>query len=140
MEAATLPYYAGPSKMAGDNYLLLGDAAKLIDPFTGEGIGNAMISGYYAAETVADCIKKNDFTSLITNNYQELTDKKLGPELNLGLQLQRLAHRPLLLNLVIGKASGKKKTRELISEMLYSNTQKEKLSNPLFYLKLILGL
>jgi menaquinone-9 beta-reductase len=140
MEAGKLPYYSGLAKVAGDNYLLLGDAAKLIDPFTGEGIGNAMLSGYHAAETASNCMETKDFTSLMTLNYQRLIDKKLGGELKLGLKLQRLARRQFLLNLVIGKASRDENTRIFISRMLYSNEQKNKLNNPLFYLKLILGL
>jgi geranylgeranyl reductase family protein len=140
MEAGKLPFNGGPTRIAGDNYMLLGDAAQLIDPFTGEGIGNAMISGYYAAETASDCIMKNNFTCSLTNNYQQLIDKKLGTELKLGLKLQKLARKKLLLNLVIGRASRDDNTRTLISEMLYSDKQKLKLKNPLFYLKLILGL
>jgi menaquinone-9 beta-reductase len=140
MEAGKLPYYSGQTKVAGDNYLLLGDAAKIIDPFTGEGIGNAMLSGYYAAETAADCLEKNDFTSLITKNYQHQIDKNPGAELKLGLKLQKLARSQFLLNLVIGRASRNEDIRKSISKMLYSNEQKGKLSNPLFYIKLILGL
>lgn len=140
MEAGKLPYYNGPTRIAGDNYLLLGDAARLIDPFTGEGIGNAMLSGVYAAQTAVDCIEKNDFTSLRTNNYEHLINEKLVGELSLGLKLQKLARRQFLLNLVIGRASRDENTRKSISEMLYSNEQKGKLSNPSFYIKLILGL
>ena len=36
----------------GNGFLLLGDAAGLIDPFTGEGIGNALYSARFAVE---DC-------------------------------------------------------------------------------------
>lgn len=140
MEAAKLPYYSGPTKISGDNYLLLGDAANLIDPFTGEGIGNAMLSGYYAAKTALECSVRKDYSSLMTENYQQLIYKKLGHELGLGLKLQHLARRKFLLNLVIGRASRDKKLRNLISSMLYSNEQKVKLRNPLFYLKLLLGL
>jgi menaquinone-9 beta-reductase len=140
MEANQLPYYTGPNRIAGDNYLLLGDAAGLIDPFTGEGIGNAMISGYYAAETASNCAEKDDFTYLNTENYEQKINKKLGAELKLGLKLQKLAQRERLLNLVIGRASRHENTRKLISEMLYSDKKKEKLKNPLFYLKLLLGL
>ena len=32
----------------GDGFMLLGDAAGLIDPFSGEGIGNAMASAKFA--------------------------------------------------------------------------------------------
>jgi menaquinone-9 beta-reductase len=140
MEAARLPYYSGPMQIAGDNYLLLGDAASLIDPFTGEGIGNAMLSGYYAAETAVDCLESKDFTPLITKNYQQKIDKNPGAELKLGLKLQNLARRQFILNLVIGRASRDENTRKSISEMLYSNEQKGKLSKTSFYIKLILGL
>jgi menaquinone-9 beta-reductase len=139
IEAARLPYYSGSTQIAGDNYLLLGDAAMLIDPFTGEGIGNAMLSGYYAAETASDCLERNDFTSLITENYQQQVDKNPGAELRLGLKLQNLACRRVLLNLVIGRASRNDNIRKSISEMLYSNEQKGKLSKPSFYIKMMLG-
>jgi len=140
MEAGKLPYYSGPIRIAGDNYMLLGDAAQLIHPFTGEGIGNAMISGYHAAEIASDCLGYNNFTNLKTKNYQQLIYKKLGAELDLGLKLQKLARKQMLLNLVIGRASHDENTRRLISEMLYSDKQKVKLNNPLFYLKMLLGL
>lgn len=38
-----LPLGSRPRQMSGDGWMLLGDAASLIDPFTGEGIGNAMV-------------------------------------------------------------------------------------------------
>jgi geranylgeranyl reductase family protein len=140
IEAGKLPIYAGPSRIAGDNYLLLGDAAQLIDPFTGEGIGNAMVSGYFAAETASDCLNQNNFSYLNTLNYQRVIYKRLGPELDLGLKLHKLARNQRLLNLVIGRASCNERTRKMISEMLYSDQEKAKLIKPLFYFKLLLGI
>lgn len=140
IEANRLPFYTGPVRIAGDNYLLLGDAARLIDPFTGEGIGNAMVSGYCAAEIASDCLDKNNFSYLNSQNYQQVIYKKLGAELDSGLKLQSLARKQQLLNLVIGRASRNENTRELIAEMLYSTKERKKLSKPLFYLKLLLGL
>jgi len=140
IEANRLPYYTGPIQIAGDNYLLLGDAARLIDPFTGEGIGNAMVSGFLAAENAEECLKKSDFSFSGTQNYQYKIYEKLDPELALGLKLQSLARRKRLLNLVIGKASRNEKTRNFISEMLYKANTKRNLNKPLFYIKLILGL
>ena len=46
----------------GGGFLLLGDAAGLVDPFTGEGIGNAMVSGRIASEVAAKAKQKNIFT------------------------------------------------------------------------------
>ena len=49
----------------GDGYLLLGDAAGLVDPFTGEGIGNALESGKIAAEVIFSLKANNDFQKQI---------------------------------------------------------------------------
>lgn len=137
--ANRLPFYTGPFPIAGDNYLLLGDAGRLIDPFIGEGISKAMASGYLAAEIAAGCLERNDFSASSTQIYQQKVYEKLGPELATGLRLQSLARRKYLLNLVIGRASRNEKTRDMIAEMLYNPKAKEKLKKPLFYLKLILG-
>jgi flavin-dependent dehydrogenase len=139
IEAARLPFYNRQCQIAGDNFLLLGDAARLIDPFTGEGIGNAMLSGVIAAENATECIASSDFSENSTKNYQDIIYRKLGQELELSLRLQRLAKSRRLLNLVIGKASGNEKLRQAISEMLYNDKAKNKLKNPLFYLKLLTG-
>lgn len=140
VEAHRLPFYHGRHAISGDNFMLLGDAAYLIDPFTGEGISHAMISGYLAAKTAKKSIEENDFSSKNTIGYEESVYNELGPELDLGLRLQELARSPRLLNLVIGKASKSKKVRNLLEEMLYNINTKGKLSQPMFYLKLALGL
>jgi len=43
-----------------DNFLIAGDAARVVDPLTGGGIYNAMYTGKLAAEVAADCISKCD--------------------------------------------------------------------------------
>jgi geranylgeranyl reductase family protein len=139
LAAGRLPVFTGPTRVSGNNYLLLGDAARLIDPFTGEGIGNAMISGQLAAGVAARCLEKRDFSAAGTIIYQDLINEKLVPELQSGLRLQKLARRKYLLNLVIGKASRDEKTRDMIAEMLYSTKAKKKLHKLVFYLKLLLG-
>jgi flavin-dependent dehydrogenase len=140
IEAGRLPYYSGPCQVSGDNFLLLGDAARLIDPFTGEGIGNAMASGRYAGEIASECIASGNFSHESTIKYQHLIESRLVPELALSLKLQRLARRENLLNLVIGRASRNENTRKLISEMLYNPAVKNRLSKPGFYIKILLGL
>ncbi len=50
IQAYGLPLWDGKRFLSGDHYMLTGDAASLIDPVTGEGMGHAAISGMYAAE------------------------------------------------------------------------------------------
>ncbi len=140
VEAHRLPYFTGQQSISGDGYLLLGDAAHLIDPFTGEGISHAMISGMIAASVAEQCFECQDFSNRVTGHYDRMVYDKLGSELELGLRLQQLAGNPRLLNLVIGKASRNEKVRKTLEEMLYSINTKGQLSRPMFYLKLVLGI
>ena len=48
--------------------MLLGDAAGLVDPFTGEGIGNAMVSAKCAIEVAKKSIKKMIFPKKCSQN------------------------------------------------------------------------
>lgn len=135
-----LPYYTGERKISGDQYMLLGDAAGLVDPFTGEGIGNALLSGIIAAEVAAACLKKNDFSARETAKYDENIYLKMKNELDLGLRLQRLARNGRLFNLVIGKASKNKHVRDYLGSMIYDLNTMKKLTKPLFYFRLLLNI
>ena len=120
----------------GNGFMLLGDAAGLIDPFTGEGIGNAMGSAKIAVEISSLAHRNRDFSKTMFSEYNKQVWKEFGPELKTSTKLQNLANYRTLLNLVINKASGNKNIQEIISGMLTKEIPKEKLSNPMFYLKL----
>ena len=52
-----LPLASKRWPISGDGFMLIGDAAHLIDPFTGEGISHAMISGVHAANVAAEALQ-----------------------------------------------------------------------------------
>ena len=124
-------------KNYGDGFMLLGDAAGLIDPFTGEGIGNAMASAKHAIKVAIKAKEKDDYSSDVLSEYNELVWDDLGSELRVSSRLQDLAKYRFLLNLIINKASKNIEIQELISGMLTNEVPKEYLSNPLFYLKVM---
>ena len=117
--------------------MLLGDAAGLVDPFTGEGIGNAMASAKFAIEISEKAIKQNDFSKKMFSQYNKLVWDELGSELKTSTKLQNLSNYRILLNIIINKASRSKEIQDIISGMLIKEISKEKLSNPLFYLKVL---
>jgi geranylgeranyl reductase family protein len=121
----------------GDGFMLLGDAAGLVDPFTGEGIGNAMASAKFAIEVSKEAIKKNDFSKKMFSKYHQLVWGELGSELRTSTKLQNLSNYRMLLNIIINKASRNKDIQDIISGMLTKEISKDKLSNPLFYLKVL---
>ncbi len=73
-----LPLRRGRSPIHKGRCLLLGDAAGLVDPFSGEGIYSAVRSAQIAAPFLADFLKDR-FESL--QPYQDEIDRRLMPEL-----------------------------------------------------------
>lgn len=132
-----LPLGSIKRKNHGEGFLLLGDAAGLVDPFTGEGIGNAMVSGQIAAETAAKAKEKNDFSKKYLKKYDKKLWDHLGSELSTSAKLLKLARSKFLLNFVIDRAARNEKVRNIISGMFANEIPKTELSNPLFYLKIL---
>ncbi len=132
-----LPLGRSKKNISTDHIMLCGDAASLIDPFTGEGIGNAILSGRYAAQTAVTSLKENDFSSTFLNQYDKLVYAKIGSELKLSSTLLSLCKYPMLFNFVVNKANKNKELSELISCMFADIGLRKKFSNPLFYLKIL---
>jgi geranylgeranyl reductase family protein len=70
--------------------LLLGDAAGLTDPLTGEGIYNAIQSARLAAPVIEDYLVRNKGG---LEDYQEIVEEKIMSELSIALRLSKLVFR-----------------------------------------------
>jgi menaquinone-9 beta-reductase len=132
-----LPLGSKPRRMHGDGWMLIGDAASLIDPFSGEGIGNAMVSGEYAARWTIAAHQAGNFSAGFTRGYQRDVLKTLKPELRLSHQMQKLASWQWLLDTVIGKAERSPQIARTISVMFESHEERKKLVSPSFYMQLL---
>jgi menaquinone-9 beta-reductase len=99
-----LPLGGKERPVSGNRFMLCGDAASLIDPLTGEGIGNAMLSGLYAARQAQQCFRLDDFGAHEMKNYDIKVYKKLLPELKKNLFMQRALNRPWLINFLVNAA------------------------------------
>ncbi len=132
-----LPLGSKPRPMAGDGWMLVGDAASLIDPFTGEGIGNAMVSGWRAGEWVHRATEAARFDAEFFAGYQTEVMDRLRNELRLSHMMQRLGNWRWLLNTVIRKASRSEELADLISCMFDDLDERRQLVSPLFYLKVL---
>jgi len=133
----TLPLGSKHRKLTFNGCVLLGDAASLIDPFTGEGVGNAMTSGQIASEVIADAIKQNNFSTEFLAAYEQRLWAKLDPELKTSYRLQRMGSNKFLLNFVMGKAAKKEKIREVISHTLVEEVPLKNIVSHLGLLKLL---
>lgn len=134
-----LPLGSKRRKMFGDGWMLAGDAAGLIDPFTGEGVGGAMHSGKMAAQAAKEAIDAGDLSEAFLKRYDERFWSYLGPEMMLSRKLQKIGRKKWLLNWVLGKAARSEYVRDQISGMLANVIPKKTLASPLFYLRILFG-
>ncbi len=132
-----LPLGSLHRKNHGNGYMLLGDAAGLIDPFTGEGIGNAMVSAKYAMEIAEKSKVSGDYSKIAFSEYDQLLWDEIGKELRTSTKLQNLAKSKFLLNFVINRAARNEEVQNIISGMLSNEIPKDELSSPLFYFKIL---
>lgn len=132
-----LPLGSKKRKLHGERYMLVGDAGYLIDPFTGEGIGNALYSGRIAAQQAAAAIAANDYSDAFFNSYDENVYRILGPELQVSTKLQKLIKYPWLFNTLMKMGTRNKQLKDLMSCMFHEVDLRKKLGKPTFYLKLL---
>ncbi|HZT96296.1 MAG TPA: geranylgeranyl reductase family protein [Chloroflexota bacterium] len=84
-----LPVRRPESPLIGDRVLAVGDAAGLVDPFTGEGIYAAIRSGQIAAGWLAGFCH-GDPSAL--DGYRSEVERELGRELHLARRIHDLFH------------------------------------------------
>ena len=113
-----LPAGSRHRKIYGDGFMLLGDAAGLVDPFTGEGIGNAMYSARHAVECAREACDAGDFSGQFLARYDRRLWDAIGDELKVSARLQKVGRIRPLLNFVIGKAARSQEIRDLICGMI----------------------
>lgn len=129
-----LPMGVEKTTVSSDHFILTGDAASLIDPFTGEGIGNALFSGMLAAEAAVKAFEADRFDSaFFQEHYGDELFRRIGDELKLSYTMQKLVRYPWLFNLVVNKAHKSPSLQRTISSMFADLDVRALLRKPSFY-------
>jgi geranylgeranyl reductase family protein len=136
-EAHSLPLGTRKTVRSGDHFLLLGDAASLVDPFSGEGIGNAMASGEVAGDVIIRCFEQNRFDATFLKYYDQRIAKRILWEFRYSKTIQRLGHSAGIFNFFARRAARDKELQDLLETILIDDRLKNRLKNPVFYLKLL---
>ncbi len=135
-----LPLGSVKRALSGERFLLTGDAAALIDPFTGEGIGNAILSGKFAANVLKKAVENNDFSAAALKQYDRLLYDDLWSELQISYNIQRLVRLPWLFNFVINRVHNNSRLQETFSSMFNDVDMRARLRSPSFYFRLLFNL
>ena len=90
---------------AYDGALLVGDAAGFINPVTGGGIHNAIISAEFAAQTIDDALSAGDVSRSQLKEYDKRTHDEMFSGMRRSYLFQRmLIHFPSLVDFLVVRA------------------------------------
>ncbi len=133
-----LPVGSQHRKCHGAGFLLIGDAAGLIDPSIGEGIANAMYSARVAAETVATALRENDVSERSLARYDKALWDVIGPDLAFSTRLQKILKNRPLFDFLIRKAAYHQDVADTLAAIIAEEIPRTVMLSPMFFLKLAL--
>jgi len=116
IEGFGLPLGSRKVPISGDRFMLCGDAASLIDPLSGEGIGQAIVSGRYAGWQAKKCFDTNNFSAGYMKQYDAQVYHKFWSRHRKNHFIQQLMNHEWLLNGVINAALKSRLIRSVISK------------------------
>lgn len=91
-----LTFYNSKNSITGNRLLLIGDAAGLINPLSGDGIQYALLSGRWASECIIECAKQNDFSNNALLIYKKKINEELAYDFALSNMLIQFARNRIL--------------------------------------------
>ena len=127
-------------KVSGNHYLLVGDAAGLIDATNANGIGHAMISGRMAATFAKKSLAANDFSQQFLSQYDKALHKRMNNALKLSRMISPFLRMPFfssfstwMINYWIRKSTNS----QLLVKLMYSKNAAKDFINPKHYFKML---
>ena len=95
------PVYFSPRRSFGDGFLLAGDAARVTEPITGEGVYFALKSGELAAAAADSALRRGDVSARQLSNYALACRKELGRRQALNRLVGAVIRRPHWVSLLL---------------------------------------
>ncbi|MGG9960479.1 geranylgeranyl reductase family protein [Ferruginibacter sp. SUN106] len=144
IEGWPIKFYNPDIPISGNRILLVGDAAGLINPLSGDGIQYALLSARWAAEALQTCFAKNDFSAVAMNTYSQKVNQEQGYDFALSnLLVQFPRNKTLspvwmkLLSVIISCAKEDKNYADTIAGIFEGTYPSHKALNSAFILKSI---
>jgi menaquinone-9 beta-reductase len=116
------PVYFPPRRSYGHGVLLVGDAARVYEPVTGEGIYFALKSGELAARTIDRAFQKSDFSADQLCSYERKCRSTFRMRWGINALIRWLIYHPALLSSLIHFSGSR---RRLLDSLVHAICQPE---------------
>jgi flavin-dependent dehydrogenase len=132
-----IPLYRAGVPLTAPGCALIGDAGHLVDPFTGEGIGNALLSGYRLAQAILRAQPADLFSWDARDTYEKPLHHELKTEMRVSTWLHHLSRSPLIVRWLLRRLSQRPDLQETLQTMLFQPEARLRLYSPRFYWQLM---
>jgi geranylgeranyl reductase family protein len=121
-------------QLAADRALTIGDAASMIHPLSGEGIGPALESGMIAAEQVCLAFQEGDFSGKCLSSYAVEIQRRFGTDYRAASILRDLMTNPTVAHATANLARNEPEFALMLAKAVLSESAAE-LLGPSTWLK-----
>ena len=140
-----LTFQSPKHTVVSERIILVGDAAGLINPLSGDGIQYALLSGRWAAETITNCVKENDFSFQALSAYKQTLQKEMAYDMAVSNLMIKITRNRTFTNLwmevlkiVFERAKVDKEYAAVIAGIFDGTLPSYKALSPSFLLKSVL--
>jgi flavin-dependent dehydrogenase len=98
---AAYPVYFAKRRSFGEAVVFVGDAARITEPVTGEGIYFALTSGILAAKSIDEALRKGDLSESFLCSYERACRRSFRSRVFVNSALRFAVYRPALVNRII---------------------------------------
>jgi flavin-dependent dehydrogenase len=124
-------------RRAGDGYLLVGDAAGFLDPFTGEGIYKALHGARLAAPVIVSALERGDTSARALSPYARAYQRAFFANSQVLRIVQGFVHSPALMSYVIDRLQQRAELGRLLTGVVSDLRPAQQALSPLFLARLL---
>lgn len=124
-------------RTVGDGYLLIGDAAGFLDPFTGEGIYEALRAAQLAAPIVHEALCRNDTSAEALVSYRGARRRAFAAKRQVSWIVQGFIGKPILIDYVTERLGRRESVAETLTGVLGDFRPATAALSPLFLARLL---
>lgn len=124
-------------RTAGDGYLLVGDAAGFLDPFTGDGIYEGLRGAQIAAPIVHEALVNDTVTGSSLAAYRTARLAEFGAKRAVSITVQGFIRTPWLMNYATGRMEQRRSVGEVLTGVLGNFRPATDALSPIFFAKML---
>ena len=124
-------------RVTGDGYMLLGDAAAFLDPFVGEGVYQALRSGFLAAPVATQALQARDTSSAGLDAYRRARRREFTSKRAVSWVVQGFISNPPLMNYVTDRLNERESLGLTLSGVLGNLQPASRALSPIFLARLL---